>query len=147
MSPISGMAQENGSMAHTQTTSSSKRAAIDTIGLTVMLSEPSWLQPSLWAGPYQAAIEALLAGNYHLAIAFLKQAIEADPRAEARKLIGRVYRIDYNPYYYLGVAYLELGRHDMARRYLDEARPNLPAALRSNFDRYEQRLLREQPAA
>lgn len=113
---------------------------MDKIGLTVLLSDPNWDQRSRWAGPYHTAIEAILVRNYDLAIAFLKQAVAADPNAEARKLIKGVYRIDYNPYYYLGIAHLELGQYDKARTYFDQARTNLPQGLQPNLERYERRL-------
>ena len=113
---------------------------MDKIALTVLLSDTSWVQRSKWAGPYHTAIEAISARNYDLAIAFLKQAVAADPTAETRKLISGVDCIDYNPYYYLGVAHLELGLHDKARVYFQEARTNLPQALQPSLNRYEHRL-------
>jgi tetratricopeptide (TPR) repeat protein len=119
---------------------------MDKIGLTVLLSDSNW-ESSGWAGPYHTAIDAILVRNYHLAIAFLKQAVAADPQAETRKLIHGVYRIDYNPYYYLGVAHLELGQHDKARAFFNEARSNLPRALQPNLERYERQLRVDAAAA
>src|SRR5579862_3910069 len=109
---------------------------MDKIGLTVLLSDSNatWGMRGGWAGPYHTAIEAILAGNYQLAIAFLEQAVAADPQAQTRKLIQGVYRIDYNPYYYLGVAHLELGRYDKARTFFNAARPNLPPVLQPNLE-------------
>jgi len=108
--------------------------------LFVLTSAVVLAQSRLWAEPYQRALKAIEAKNYAVAVTELERAIAAEPRSESNKYVEGVFRIDYLPYYYLGVAQLELQEYDRARDSFAKARPTLPKGLRAKLDQYEQRL-------
>jgi hypothetical protein len=79
-----------------------------------------------WLEPYEAGVKAFQQGKYAAAVALLERAAAANSKSEAGKIIEGVFPIDYFPFYYLGLAYLELGQFDKAQENLDKARSTLP---------------------
>jgi len=103
-------------------------------------------QNSRWADPYQDALKAINAKNYQRAATLLEQAVAAEPRAAANKYVEGVFRIDYFPYYYLGVAYLELHQYDKAQANFQKAKTPLSRDLTAKLDQYQKRLTTEMAA-
>ncbi len=113
----------------------------------VLTSAVALAQNSRWADPYQKALRAIEAKDYAVAIPLLERAIAADPRSAANKVVEGVFRIDYFPHYYLGIAQLELKQYDRARDSFAMARPSLPKVLLARLDQYEKQLVAETAAA
>ena len=97
-------------------------------------------QNSQWADPYQKALKAISAKQYQEAVTLLQQAIAVEPKASANKYVEGVFRIDYFPYYYLGVAYFELHQFQLARVNFGKAHAGLPRSLEAQLNTYEKRL-------
>jgi tetratricopeptide (TPR) repeat protein len=107
------------------------------------LATVSLAQSNRWADPYQKGLKAFNAKDYRAAIALLEQAVAADPRSSANKHVEGVFYTAYFPYYYLGVAHLELRQYDKAKEYFDKARSGLTRPLVIKLDEYERRLTSE----
>ena len=71
----------------------------------------------------------------------------AEPKSAANKYVEGVFRVDYFPFYYLGIAYLELKQYDKARDNFNKARDGLPRPLLVKVDDYQKRLTTETSAA
>src|SRR5947207_12164025 len=69
-------------------------------------------QNSKWSEPYNKALDAIKNRKYQDAVPLLETAIKANAKPEAAKYIEGVVRVDYFPYYWLGVAYFELHQYD-----------------------------------
>jgi tetratricopeptide (TPR) repeat protein len=116
-------------------------ALIVAIGL--LATRPVVAQNSRWATPYQQALKAIQSGDYAQAAQLLERAVAADPKSEANKRIEGVFRVDYFPYYYLGIAYFEMQEYEKARANLNKARPTLGRQLLPKLDEYEKRTAAE----
>src|ERR1700730_3194567 len=112
-------------------------------GFTVLLSVAVSGQANKWYDPYQKGLKALDAKNYESAVMLLQQAVTADPKAGASKYVEGVFRADYFPYYYLGIAYLELRQYDKAQEYFTKSRNGLSRPLLVKLDDYQKRLTSE----
>ena len=117
------------------------------IGLTVLVTVAAFAQNSKWAEPYEKALKAIDARQYSAAIPLLEQAVAADSRSAASKYVEGVFRVDYFPFYYLGVAYLEVRNYDKAQENFNKARNGLPRPLLAKLDDYQKRLTTETSAA
>lgn len=81
------------------------------VGMMVaMLSSVVLAQTSKWSDPYDKALNAIKGKNWQAAADDLNRAIAADPKAQADKYVEGTYSEDYFPYYYLGLAYQNLGQ-------------------------------------
>jgi hypothetical protein len=98
---------------------------VATLAWALALGGPASAQSSRWADPYQKGLKAFESGKYAEAVAQLERAVAADPKAEPKKVIEGVFRLDYFPYYYLALAYVELRQFDKAQQNLEKARPTL----------------------
>lgn len=101
---------------------------------------PVSAQSNRWYDPYRRGLSAFESGNFEEAVTQLERAVAADPRASANKFVEGVFRSDYFPYYYLGVAYLRLGQLDRAQQNLERAREALPRNLVQSLNEYQQQL-------
>ena len=90
-----------------------------------MTAAPAAQNNNKWADPYQKGLKAFNAKNYRIAINFFEQAVAAEPRSGANKRVEGVFYTDYFPYYYLGVAHLELRQYEKAQENFDKARNGL----------------------
>src|SRR5882757_5858532 len=107
------------------------------LGIAVLLTVSAAAQSNRWYDPYQKALKAIDAKEYSTAITLLQQAIAADPKSSANKYVEGVFRTDYFPYYYLGVAYLETRQYDKAQENFTKARPGLSRNLTVRLDELE----------
>jgi tetratricopeptide (TPR) repeat protein len=98
-----------------------------------------------WSDPYEKGLKAIEASHWTQAATFLEEAIAADPNAAEYKYLEGVFRIDYFPYYHLGVAYLELHQYDRAQENFNKARRGLSRRLIPKLDAFQARLNREKP--
>ena len=110
-----------------------------TVGFALLLLVGLSAQSNRWYDAYQKGLKAFDAKDYAMAITFLQQAVAADPKASANKYVEGVFRTDYFPYYYLGVAYLETRQYDKAQENFGKARNGLSRALTAKLDEYEKR--------
>ncbi len=63
---------------------------------------------------YDAGIVAVRSGNWNLVVQKMSAAIKASPKENDRaRTYGAIF-INYHPYYYRGVAYLNLGKYEQA---------------------------------
>jgi len=97
-------------------------------------------QANRWSEPYDKGVKAFEAGKYADAVQFLERAVAADPKAAPNKIIEGVFRTDYFPYYYLALAYAELGQWDKAAQNLDKARPTLTRQQTAKFNETESKI-------
>jgi tetratricopeptide (TPR) repeat protein len=116
-------------------------------GFTVLLTVAVSGQANKWYDPYQRGLKALEAKNYESAVMLLQQAVTADPKAGASKYVEGVFRADYFPYYYLGIAYLELRQYEKAQEYFTRSRNGLSRPLLIKLDDYQKRLTSESALA
>jgi tetratricopeptide (TPR) repeat protein len=116
-------------------------------GFTVFLTVAVSGQANKWYDPYQRGLKALEAKNYESAVMLLQQAVTADPKASASKYVEGVFRADYFPYYYLGIAYLELRQYDKAQENFTTSRNGLSRPLLAKLDDYQKRLTSESTLA
>ncbi len=116
------------------------RIAIATLACVVALAAPGYSQNRKWSDPYQKGVKAFEAGKFDEAIVQLERAVAAEPKAEANKVEEGVHRIDYFPYYYLGLAYSELEQFDKAQLNLNKARATLNRRQLARFDVAEARI-------
>jgi tetratricopeptide (TPR) repeat protein len=74
-----------------------------------------------WYDDYDAGLAALRKGNFQLAIQKMTAAINANPKEDNHaRSYGAIF-INYHPYYYRGVAYLNSGKYEQAVKDLDTA--------------------------
>jgi tetratricopeptide (TPR) repeat protein len=97
-------------------------------------------QSNRWYDPYDKGRKAFEAGKYGEAVPLLERAVAAEPKAAANKIIEGVFRTDYFPYYYLAIAYAELGQWDKASQNLDKARPTLTRQQTAKFTETESKI-------
>ena len=77
--------------------------------IVVMLTSAGLAQATKWSDPYDQALAAIKSKKWQQAVDNLNKAIAADPRAQAQKYLDGTFSEDYFPYYYLGLAYENLG--------------------------------------
>jgi tetratricopeptide (TPR) repeat protein len=96
-----------------------------------------------WFDPYQRGVAAVEARKFDAAVKLLEQAVAVESRQGASKYVEGVFRTDYFPYYYLGVAYLELKQYDKARENFTKARTGLSPNLLVRLTEFEKRVSNE----
>jgi tetratricopeptide (TPR) repeat protein len=86
-----------------------------------------YAQNNKWADPYQKGLKAVDAKKWDEAVADIEQAVAVEPKAEKAKYVEGVFRIDYFPYLYLGMAYMELKQYDKAQANFEKAKNPAPS--------------------
>ena len=105
------------------------RVVLAGVLVSLLLGASLFAQNRRWADPYERGEKAFKAGNYQEAIKQLEQAVGVDPRQAANKNVEGVFSINYFPYVYLGLAYLQTNQYDKAKESFDRARRDkMPAA-------------------
>ena len=67
-----------------------------------------------WYDDYDAGIAAVRAGNWNVVVQKMSAAIKSSPKeSNNARTYGAIF-INYHPYYYRGVAYLNLGKYEQA---------------------------------
>jgi len=113
---------------------------------TLLFCASASAQNKRWSEPYEAGVKAFQQGNFAAAVALLERAAAANSKSESHKIIEGVFWVDYFPYYYLGLAYLELRQFDKAQENLEKARPTLPRKEQARFAAAEARIKAARPA-
>ena len=101
--------------------------------LLLTVSASAYAQNSRWADPYRNGVKAFEAGKYAEAVPLLERAVTADPKAGPQKYVEGVFRLDYFPYYYLALCYVEMQQWDKASQNLDKARGTLTRQQQAKF--------------
>lgn len=74
-----------------------------------------------WYDDYDAGLNAARTGNWSVVVQRMTAAIKGNPKeANKAKTYGTIF-INYHPYYYRGVAYMNLGKYDEAVADLERA--------------------------
>jgi hypothetical protein len=110
------------------------------VSLAVALAATSAAAQGRWADPYRNGVKAFEAGKCGEAIPLLERAVAADPKAESNKRIEGVFRLDYFPYYYLALCYVEQQQWDKAAQNLDKARATLTRQQQARLAEAETRI-------
>jgi len=108
--------------------------------LALVAAASAEAQNSRWAEPYRSAVKAVDGGKCAEAIPLLERAVAADARAGAQKYVEGVFRIDYFPYYYLALCYVDLQQWDKASQNLDKARATLTRQQQAKFAEAESKI-------
>src|ERR1041385_6946933 len=109
--------------------------------LLVTLAAPAMAQQAKWTKPYKTGLDAFNNSRWQEAITNLEIAVAEDSKQEANKVFDTPFRIDYFPFYYLGVSYLRLGRLDKAEENLNRAASGrMPAALNQKWRQAQKEL-------
>ncbi len=103
------------------------RAWLIAVAAAALCSVAVHAQNSKWDDPYEKGLKDFQAKKYPEAIADFEQAVKANSKAEAKKYIEGVHRIDYFPYYYLGIAYFETGDYVKAAANFQKAKSPAPS--------------------
>lgn len=86
---------------------------VRTFALLLTLALATAAQAS-WYDDYDAGLAAARAGNWNTVIAKMSSAIKGNPTENNKaRTYGAIF-INYHPYYYRGVAYLNAGRYEQA---------------------------------
>jgi tetratricopeptide (TPR) repeat protein len=96
------------------------------VALTLLGVVASAQNNRAWSDPYQDAVRLIQGGFYDKAVPLLEAAVKANPKAELNRLVEGVFRIDYLPYYWLGIAYFELHQTEKAQENFQKARNPAP---------------------
>lgn len=80
--------------------------------LTIVLS--AGVAQASWYDDYDAGIAAVRKGNWNAAVQKMSAAIKGNPKEGDRVRTYGTIMINYHPYYYRGVAYLNTGRYEEA---------------------------------
>lgn len=89
------------------------------VSIAVMLSASVAL--ASWYDEYDAGIAAIRKGNWQAAVTSMSAAIRAKPKENNKERTYGTQFYNYHPYYYRGVAYLNLGQYDKAISDLEAA--------------------------
>lgn len=108
--------------------------------LAVVAAASAEAQNSRWAEPYRNAVKAVDGGKCGDAIPLLERAVAADSRAGAQKYVEGVFRIDYFPYYYLALCYVDLQEWEKASQNLDKARATITRQQQAKFAEAESKI-------
>lgn len=110
------------------------------LALSAACSAAAEAQNSRWADLYRNGVKAFDAGKCAEAVPLLERAVAADPKAEGNKRIEGVFHIDYYPYYYLALCYVEAQQWDKAAQNLDKARTTLTRQQQPKFAEAESKI-------
>jgi tetratricopeptide (TPR) repeat protein len=84
-----------------------------------------------WYDDYDAGVNASRTGNWNLVIQKMTAAINGNPKENDRaRTYGAIF-INYHPYYYRGVAYLQLNKYEQAVSDLEKTTGSVPDDLGS----------------
>lgn len=84
-----------------------------------------------WYDDYDAGVNAARAGNWNAVVQKMTAAINGNPKENDKaRTYGAIF-INYHPYYYRGVAYLQLGRYEQAISDLEKTTGSTPDDLGS----------------
>src|ERR1044071_9973053 len=74
-----------------------------------------------WYDDYDAGLNAARAGNWNVVVQKMSAAIKGNSKEQNKaKTYGTIF-INYHPFYYRGVAYLQLGKYEQAIADLEQA--------------------------
>lgn len=92
---------------------------------SVVVSIAIWLAAGValasWYDDYDAGLNAIRKGQWQAAISSMTAAIKAKPQESDKARTYGTQFINYHPYYYRGVAYLNTGQYDKAVADLEQA--------------------------
>jgi tetratricopeptide (TPR) repeat protein len=85
-----------------------------TVALALFALTLTTVAHASWYDDYDAGLAAIRKGNWSLAAQKMSAAIKGNPKEGDRTRTYGTIMINYHPYYYRGVAYLNTGRYDEA---------------------------------
>jgi len=92
-----------------------------TFALTLMLLAFASTAQASWYDDYDAGLNATRTGNWSAVVQKMTAAIKGNPKEQNKaKTYGTIF-INYHPFYYRGVAYLNLGKYEQAVADLEQA--------------------------
>ena len=87
---------------------------VRTFALSLMLLAFASIAQASWYDDYDAGLNAARAGNWSVVVQKMTAAIKGNPKEQNKaKTYGTIF-INYHPFYYRGVAYLQLGKYEQA---------------------------------
>src|SRR5436190_1511379 len=85
-----------------------------TFALSLILLAVAGVAQASWYDDYDAGLNAARAGNWSVVVQRMSAAIKGNPKEQNKaKTYGTIF-INYHPFYYRGVAYLQLGKYEQA---------------------------------
>lgn len=85
-----------------------------TVALTLLLLALANVAQASWYDDYDAGLNAARVGNWSVVVQKMTAAIKGNPKEQNKaKTYGTIF-INYHPFYYRGVAYLNLGKYEQA---------------------------------
>jgi len=85
-----------------------------TFALSLVLFAIAGVAQASWYDDYDAGLNAARAGNWSAVVQKMTAAIKGNPKEQNKaKTYGTIF-INYHPFYYRGVAYLQLGKYEQA---------------------------------
>src|SRR6185436_9728354 len=94
-----------------------RRLAVGTIALALSAG----VALASWYDDYDAGLDAIRKGQWQAAITSMTAAIKAKPQESDKARTYGTQFINYHPYYYRGVAYLNTGQYEKAVSDLEAA--------------------------
>ena len=92
-----------------------------TIALSLLLAAFALSAHASWYDDYDAGLNAAKVGNWNVVVQKMTAAIKANPKEQNKaKTYGTIF-INYHPFYYRGVAYMNLGKYEQAVADLEQA--------------------------
>ncbi len=89
--------------------------------VTALLCPMVVLAQNAWYSAYESALEDISAGRWEQSVESLNQALELKPEPELNARTYGVWRSDYFPYYYLGLAWFNMGDYSRAVEFFDRS--------------------------
>jgi len=90
--------------------------------LLVMVFCTVGLLADRWYRDYEKALQAVKRGEWRQAVTLLEESLKKKERPQQKARTVGLEFIDYYPYYYLGLAYYNLGRYESAAEALEKSR-------------------------
>lgn len=85
-----------------------------TLAISLLLLLSASVAQASWYDDYDAGLNAVRTGNWSVVVQKMTAAIKGNPKeANKAKTYGTIF-INYHPFYYRGVAYLNLGKYEQA---------------------------------
>ncbi len=92
-----------------------------TFALSLLLLALASSAHASWYDDYDAGLNAVKTGNWNVVVQKMTAAIKGNPKEQNKaKTYGTIF-INYHPFYYRGVAYLNLGKYEQAVSDLEQA--------------------------
>jgi tetratricopeptide (TPR) repeat protein len=114
--------------------------ALSTLLLVPILGAAVLAQANRWYEPYRQGVRAFEQQQWEEAVRLLERAAAVDGRQAANKYVEGTFRTNYFPHYYLGVAYLRLGRFEQAQAALGRAGEGLSRELAGGLEDLRQQV-------